>query len=260
MIDVNTALILMLVGIVCAIAYTFLKEKHARKFDIDYVCGFVGKQNTPEERKRVREEARRHMEKKGFHFDYTEANQIEEARRLQEEEEREALRDYFRLEYERQREARKNPPAEVIPIADLFERREIQIRMVEEESEQRGVAVLYPKNHRKYVPPTPPKHRRRVKKRDGSSTYQLGLDISPVYGVKEQQASDKTFQNQHVAVEDDYPPNPEEAYWKHLEHAQEGRRRQEIKDIETRPYTIEEYRANLKAYDELRSKLQNLAV
>ena len=270
MFDISIVLTILAMGIGYAALRIYVNEKKARRQDVLYVCGFVGNDlngmRNPEDRKRearrLREEARQYMERKGFHFDYTEADKQNEARRQLREEEFEEARIRLRAEYEQQR-TRKT--AEIIQLAHI--RREPSVPIVDVPRKERGIAVLYPKNSEKHQPPLPPRPKRRnkYKKRDGTSNYTLGMDVSPVYGIKRQpELEDKTLRNEYPSlayeeIEDDYPQDIEEVYQSQLRQthnqAEQVRIEKHKEEIRTKPVSIQDYFENIRAYDELKKRL-----
>lgn len=269
MVDVNIALIVLtvLVGLVTAV--TAVKEARRRRKEILYAIGFAGKnvnglgiEEQEEVRLELRDKARKHMEKIGLPFDYTEADAKNEERYEARMRELAELREEFIARWDKEKIERSKQQAEVIAISDLRMHHEVASFIEEQNVQQRGVSVLYPKNNPKYTPPKPPKGKKRYRRRDGSTTYQLGLDVSPVYGVKE--TSDKSIQNAYIehaaGMEDDYPHNPEELYQKYLVKAQDAIRHQEKEAIKARKLTMDDYRANLKEYEELRKRIMSKAV
>lgn len=287
MINVNLALTGIILFLAYAIIRTYIREQRARKTDIDFACGFIGRDitgMTPAERQeeilRLREESRQYMDSRGYHFDYSSADaENEERQRLREEEREETLIRFLAECAEEER--RHAQQAEVISIEDLQRRQEPDMPKESRPQRERGIAVLYPRS--KNVPrPPKPRTRRRVKKRDGSSTYQLGQTISPVYGVQSQPV-DKSIQNfyinpadresirvrrekrelerqrRHEEKHDDAPVNLEAAYNLHRDktHArlEEKRKEQAKAEILARDISVKEYLENIRAVDEYRKRM-----
>lgn len=246
---------------------TYLDIRKEERTGVEYVCGFVGKptnnmtyEEMQREAIRLRDEARKHMEEMGFHFDYTEADRKNQARREKRQAQLEEIAEQFKEEYMEQRH--KGIQAQIIEIAEY---RRVTNQPTENRRRERGISVLYPTNKNFHPDPPRPKRRKRLKKRDGTSTYQLGLDVSPVYGIKPQ--ADKTIQNYFTTyeepapevIEDDYPQNIEEAYEEFLHKTQaqvaEERRLKQKQEIINRKYGMKEYLQTVREYDELKKRL-----
>lgn len=252
--DVNMTLIGLTILIGLATVLSFVKEYRRRKKEILYACGFVGKpvvnmtiEEMEEESIRVREQARKHMEEVGLHFDYTEAEEKNEARLAQRIKELEEARERLQAEYQKERQKErealnipfKKPSTNPTPVVQM-----------QEYIEQRGLAVLYPKNSNKWTPPQPPKTRKRYRRKDGTTTYQLGLDVSPVHGITNKQAVENRLEEV-----DDYPKNLEEAFRTQMNKLSEQRKAVAKEELLRKDYGIHEYRQNYQAWEEIRKRL-----
>jgi Skp family chaperone for outer membrane proteins len=256
--DINNALILLAILTGCITAFSFRKEFRRRKTEILYAYGYAGRptanmtfEEQEQEAIRVRNEVRKHMAEVGLPFDYSALDAKNEARRQEREAKREELLEEMELEWKKE-QARLQREADLKQTEGRKEYIAPVINM-NEYVEQRGISVLYPKGSHKHRPPEPPKSRRRYRKKDGTSTYQLGLDVSPVHGIKNSDTlADKSFQNTY---EDDYPDNVERAYNKQMDIVYEERRQKAKEELLKKDYGIREYKANYQQWEEIRKRL-----
>jgi hypothetical protein len=293
LLNVNYALVGIIIFLAIAIIRVYVREQKARKADLDYAYGFLGKDTngmTPAQRQaevlRLRNESRRHLETRGYRFDYSKAEADNQARRLERENEREDTLIRFLAE-RAEEERRRASQAEVISIETLQRRADEPSQPKEATPvRERGLTVLYPRNKSNAPRPPKPRTRRRVKKRDGTSSYQLGQTISPVYGVVDQrnapaeQAVQSIYpstpvpdgesvrarreerelerRRRHEETIDDTPMNLEEAYVSHLDKVQsrieDTRREKARQEILNRDISVKEYLENIRAVDEYRKK------
>ena len=104
-----------------------------------------------------------------------------------------------------------------------------------------------------YQTASPPKKNTNTTTTAYGPQYHYGLDVSPVHGVRNIGRSSTRVVPVTPLYEDDYPQNPEELYQTFLEQAQ-SRIGEDSIQLES---AIRDYKANNKAYDELRKRLAN---
>lgn len=254
--------------------FKWLTNLFSKKKEVLYAYGCVGvdastlsREEQEQEALRLREESRRHMEELGYHFDY------EAAARRREEEAKTAPVIEIAVS-ERESYVVEEPVASLAYQAEVIQLSEYRRPALTQDSqevgqiakEDTGIRMRYPKNPHVPAQNTTDYRRKPRRQKEKEEHVRANMNeprhpyvpsaiVSPVYGIQYQYPKHPMSAPPSYELDDDYPPNPEELYHNHLEEAYDRRKKTEIR---VRPVTTSEYKANVHAYDQIRSKLYNI--